>query len=143
MKRIPNISAIICDAIVTGVMLLSSCTESHDKWNIDPNGVTDTDLERDQLRTGAFFSQMQRGVFIVGKDEGGTYQICQMLTGDIFAGYFANIKASYDNVGSQHHDHYRMASHWYDMPFNRVYNDIMQPWREIARLPQNHLLTAH
>lgn len=133
MKNISKYSALLSGAIVAGSMLFSSCTDSFDTWNIDPNGVTGEEMDRDNLRTGAFFSQMQRGVFIVGTDEGGTYQICQMLTGDIFASYFANIKASYNNVGSQHHDHYRMASHWYDMPFNRAYTDVMQPWHEIMK----------
>lgn len=134
MKNISKISALLSGALVAGGMLLSSCTDSFESWNKDPNGVTDEEMDRDNLRTGAFFTQMQRGVYIVGTDEGGTYQICQMLTGDIFASYFANVKASYNNVGSQHHDHYRMANHWYDMPFNRAYTDIMQPWYEIAKV---------
>lgn len=133
MKNITRLTALISGTLLAGGMLFSSCTDSFESMNIDPNGVTDEEMDRDNLRTGAFFTQMQRGVFIVGKDEGGTYQVCQMLTGDIFASYFANIKASYDNVGSHHHDHYAMADHWYNMPFNRAYTDVMQPWAEIVK----------
>lgn len=133
MKNKTKYSAFLSGAILAGSMLFSSCTDSFDTWNIDPNGVTDEEMDHDNLRTGAFFTQMQRGVFIVGNESGGTYQICQMLTGDIFASYFANVKPSYEGVGSQHHDHYSMASHWYDMPFNRAYTDVMQPWLEICK----------
>ncbi len=133
MKNISKFPILVGGVLLAGA-ILGACSESqYEKWNIDPNGVTSEELDRDNLRTGAFFTQMQRGVFIVGKDEGGTYQITQMLDGDIFAGYFANVKSSY-NIGSTHHDHYQMTSHWYDMPFNRAYTDIMQPWSEIVKV---------
>ena len=132
MKNINRLSAYISGAILAGGMMLSSCTDSFESWNVNPNEVTDEELDRDQLRTGAFFAQMQRGVFVVGQDEGGTYQICQMLTGDIFASYFANVNSGY-NIGNRHHDHYQMQDHWYNMPFNRAYTDIMQPWSEIVK----------
>lgn len=132
MKKTYKISALLSGAILAGGMMLSSCTDSFESLNTNPNEVTDEELDRDQLRTGAFFAQMQRGVFIVGQDEGGSYQICQMLTGDIFASYFANVNSGY-NVGNYHHDHYQMQDHWYNMPFNRAYTDIMQPWSEIVK----------
>lgn len=40
-------------------------------------------MERDNLLTGAYFTQMERGVFVVGKDKGGLFEETQMLTGDI------------------------------------------------------------
>ena len=60
---------------------------------------------------------MQRGVYTVGLDNGGTYQITQMLTGDIFAGYFRR---------PQRHIQYRQppprplfhGRSLYNMPFN-------------------------
>lgn len=135
MKNITRLTALISGTLLASGMLFSSCTDSFESMNIDPNGVTDEEMSRDNLKTGAFFTQMQRGVFIVGKDLGGSYEICQMLTGDIFAGYFANVKASYDggSVGSIHHDHYSMKDHWYNMPFNNAYTEIMQPWAEIVK----------
>lgn len=133
MKYIAKTTRFLGALAVVGSMMLSSCTDGFEDMNKDPNGVTDEELGYDNLRTGSFFSQMQRGVFIVGQDEGGTYQICQMLTGDIFAGYFANVQSGY-NVGAQHHDHYHMVDHWYNMPFNRAYTDVMQPWYEIYKV---------
>ena len=131
MKNINKLSAYIGGAILAGGMFLSSCTDKFESWNINPDEVTEDMMDRDNLKTGALYSQMQRGVFIVGQDKGGTYQIHQMLNGDNYAGYLANIKDSYD-IGSRHHDHYSMQSKWFTNPFDDTYPEIMQPWKTIC-----------
>lgn len=123
------ISAIVCGALAGGC--LSSCTDSFKDWNTNPNEVTGDELMQDNLATGSNYSTMQRGVFTVGEVNGGTYQITQMLTGDLFAGYFANLKEAY-NIGSIHLDHYYQVSHWYNMPFNEANTRIMEPFRQIC-----------
>lgn len=130
MKRNSRISALVGCALMVSGACFTSCTDSFESMNINPNEVTPGMMEQDNLKTGAYFSQMQRAVFVVGKDKGGSYQIHQMLNGDNYAGYFANIKDSY-NIGNRHHDHYAMVSHWYDTPFNDTYPDVMQPWYKI------------
>lgn len=122
-------SAIICSVFAVG--LFSSCTDSFDEWNKDPNKVNPDELLQDNLATGSNYSTMQRGVYTVGKDNGGTYQITQMLTGDIFAGYFADMKGTY-NIGNTHLDHYYQVDHWYNMPFNLAYTRIMEPYRQVC-----------
>jgi hypothetical protein len=122
-------SAVLCSVLAAGA--LSSCTNSFEDWNINPNEVTPDEMLQDNLATGANYSTMQRGVFTVGKDNGGTYQITQMLTGDIFAGYFADLKGTY-NIGNLHLDHYYMVSHWYNMPFAQANTRIMEPYRQIC-----------
>lgn len=131
MKKISNISALIGGVILAGGMALSGCTDSFENWNTDPNRVPAELLEQDNLKTGALFSQMVRGVMPVGQDKGGTFQIHQMLNGDNFAGYVANIKSAYDGV-STHHDHYRFYEKWCAIPFNDTYPSIMEPWRQIV-----------
>lgn len=128
MKKIVSI---ICGVVALGIV--SSCTDSYDQWNHDPNKVNPDQLEMDNLATGANYATMQRGVFIVGENVGGTYQITQMLTGDIFAGYFADIKGSYNAVNDLHFDLYYQASHWYNMPFAEAYTRIMEPYRQITK----------
>jgi hypothetical protein len=122
-------SAVLCSVLAAGA--LSSCTNSFEDWNTNPNEVTPDEMLQDNLATGANYSTMQRGVFTVGKDNGGTYQITQMLTGDIFAGYFADLKGTY-NIGNLHLDHYYMVSHWYNMPFAQANTRIMEPYRQIC-----------
>jgi len=72
---------------------------------------------------------MERGVFCVGENMGGRYQITQALEGDLFASYFAAITswgyAPYNN------DHYALYFDWYDAPFNDAYEKIMTPWKAI------------
>lgn len=122
-------SAVLCSVLAGGA--LSSCTDSFQSWNTNPNEVTPEEMMYDNLATGSNYATMQRGVYTVGLDNGGTYQITQMLTGDIFAGYFADLKGTY-NIGNLHLDHYFMVDHWYNMPFNLAYTRIMEPYRQLC-----------
>ena len=95
MKQILKYTKFISGAFLTGSLLFTSCTDQFEKWNINPNEVTPEQMTYDNLNTGAYFTQMVKGVFIVGKSAdgvglGGRYQITEMLTGDIFASYIAN-----------------------------------------------------
>lgn len=119
----------MCSVLAGGIFC--SCTDSFEDWNTNPNEVTPEQLQQENLATGANYATMQRGIYTVGKDNGGTYQITQMLTGDLFAGYFADLKGTY-NIGNLHLDHYYMVSHWYNMPFNEAYTRIMEPFRQIT-----------
>ncbi|MBB4036501.1 hypothetical protein GGR21_002407 [Dysgonomonas hofstadii] len=132
MKRILKYTKIISGAFLMGSLLFSSCTDSFEKWNINPNEVTPEQMEQDNLNTGAYFVQMEKGVFIVGKDLGGEYQITQMLTGDIFASYIANINTY--SYTTYHNDHYALYKDWYDAPFKDAYTYIMQPWKSITEV---------
>lgn len=114
---------------VLACVLLTSCTGEFEKWNTNPNDATDEDMNHDNLKTGAYFSQMERGVFIVGKDMGGEYQITQALEGDLFASYFATITSW--AYAPYNHDHYVLYDGWYNAPFNDAYKNIMQPWKSI------------
>ena len=130
MKNILKYTRILSSALLMGSLVFSSCTDQFEKWNINPNEVTPEQMEQDNLNTGAFFTQMEKGVFIVGEGLGGEYQITEMLTGDIFASYIANINTySYTDV---HNDHYRLYQNWYNAPFADAYKYIMQPWKSIA-----------
>lgn len=114
-------------AVLATAFVLSSCVSEFDKWNTDHNSASEEDMSHDNMNTGAFFSQMQHNVFIVGLDKGGAFQIEDMLTGGLFSGYFSNIKASYD-VGSEHNAHYKLPDKWVNQPFNDTYTNLMQPW---------------
>ncbi|MDE5704992.1 SusD/RagB family nutrient-binding outer membrane lipoprotein [Muribaculum sp.] len=124
-------SAVLCSVLAGGV--LSSCTDSFNDWNTNPNEATFEEMNRDNLLTGSNYATMQRGIFIVNDENGnGVYQRTQSLTADLFSGYLANIKPSYD-IGDIHHDHYFMVSHWYNAPFEFANTKIMEPYRQICR----------
>lgn len=130
MKQILKNTILMGGALLMGSLFFSACTGSFEKWNINPNEVTPEQMEQDNLNTGAYFTQMEKGVFIVGKDLGGEYQITEMLTGDIFASYIANINTY--SYTTYHNDHYALYRDWYNAPFNDAYTNIMQPWKSIA-----------
>lgn len=117
-------------ACLASGLALTSCTGNFEKWNTNPNEVTSGQMEQDNLNIGAYFTQMEKGVLIVGKDLGGKYQETEMLTGDIFASYIANINDfSYTNT---HNDHYALYHQWYNSPWEVAYVNIMQPWKSIS-----------
>lgn len=118
-------------ALLAGGLLLAACTDHYDSWNINPNEVTDEQMDRDNLRTGAYFTQMERGVFVIGEDKGGLFEETQMLTGDIFASYCAPIKV-WDYAGAEDNDCYKLYRQWYNSPFNTAYTEVMQPWQSIV-----------
>jgi hypothetical protein len=130
MKQILKYTKAIGGAFLMGSLLFTSCTGQFEKWNINPNEVTSEQMQQDNLNTGAYFTQMEKGVFIVGKDLGGEYQITEMLTGDVFASYIANINTY--SYTTYHNDHYALYRDWYNAPFNDAYKDIMQPWKSIV-----------
>lgn len=125
-----NILKNIGTAIMSTGLLLTSCTDQFGGMNTNPAEVTSEQMKQDNLNVGAFFTQMEKGVLIVGQDMGGEYQITEMLTGDIFASYLANI----NNYGytTHHNDHYALYRDWYNAPFKDAYVNIMQPWKSIA-----------
>ncbi|MBD8388448.1 SusD/RagB family nutrient-binding outer membrane lipoprotein [Dysgonomonas sp. BGC7] len=130
MKKILKYTKLISGTLLVGGLLFSSCTDQFEKWNINPNEVTPGQMDQDNLNTGAYFTQMEKGVFIVGKDLGGEYQITEMLTGDIFASYIANINTY--SYTTYHNDHYALYKDWYGAPFKDAYTYIMQPWKSIV-----------
>lgn len=142
MKQILKYTKFISGAFLTGSLLFTSCTDQFEKWNINPNEVTPEQMTYDNLNTGAYFTQMVKGVFIVGKSAdgvglGGRYQITEMLTGDIFASYIANINTY--SYTTYHNDHYALYRDWYNAPFNDAYTNLMQPWKSIVEKTDEHL----
>ncbi len=127
-KTVNKILSLGCLAV--GAMLAMSCTDGFENWNINPNEATQEEMEHDNLNTGSYFAQMQRGVFRIGKDMGGEYQLTQALEGDIFAQYFApTMKWSNED----RNDQYNLYPQWYRAPFNDAYQEVMQPWYEIKK----------
>lgn len=131
MKQISKYTKVINGVLFGGGLLLTACTSHFESWNINPNEVTPEQMEYDNLKTGAYFAQMERGIFVVGTDKGGLFEETQMLTGDIFASYVAPIK-TWDYAGNEDNDCYKLYRQWYNSPFNNAYTEVMQPWQSIV-----------
>ena len=131
MKHILKCMKVFNGVLLAGGLLFTVCTDHYESWNINPNEVTPEQMERDNLLTGAYFTQMERGIFVVGKDKGGLFEETQMLTGDIFASYCAPIK-TWNYAGEQDNDCYKLYPQWYNSPFSTAYTEVMQPWRKVV-----------
>lgn len=66
MKQISKYIKVVNGTLLAGGLLLTACTSHFESWNINPNEVTPEQMERDNLKTGAYFTQMERGIFVVG-----------------------------------------------------------------------------
>jgi len=130
MKRNTIYHIALCGLMLAGGLTLVSCTGEYEKWNHDPNAATDEHMSQDNLYTGGRFGQMQRGVFVVGANLSGEYQISEMLQGDLFASYFAPITSW--GYTARHNDHYQLYPNWYNAAFNDAYTNIMLPWKQIC-----------
>lgn len=127
-------------AVCMGASLLAgmnSCTSKFDEWNTNPHEATDDMMDRDDLRTGSFFVQMLKNVFVLeqlaadGTGIGAsTYQIINNLIGDAFAGY-----TGANNIwfGGSNFLTYNMTVNWRDIPYERAFVGVMNPWGEIHR----------
>ena len=124
---------LLCASVFTVLLTTNGCVGDFDKWNTNPNEATSEMMKRDNLLTGSFFVQMEKGVFIVGKDEGGTYQITENLAGDVFSGYMGACGLWLSNSNNCT---YNLVSNWYNAAFNRAYTDIMQPWYSIKKVAE-------
>lgn len=103
MKQSLKYKKALNGALLAGGLLLAACTGQFEGWNINPNEVTPGQMEQDNLLTGAYLTQMERGIFVIGKDKGGLFEETQMLTGDIFASYCAPVK-TWNYAGNEDND---------------------------------------
>ena len=113
------------------LMLLNniSCIDYED--NVNPNEVTEEMMEVDNLKTGAFFSQMLRRVVIIndGDKLDSDYQIAQNLSHDLYSGYIAATLGS-----TNHNGQYNFQEQWVNATFDYAYTGIMAPWQSIHKI---------
>lgn len=131
-------------SLLGGVLLTSlftSCTANFDKWNINPDEVTEEVMQYDDLKTGAYFVQMLKNVFpieqLTAKPEIGAsvYQTMQNLTGDSFAGYTGAIGQWF---GGRNFTTYDMSIDWRNMAFERGFVGVMPSWKTITDVAKDY-----
>lgn len=114
----------------------TSCIDYED--NVNPNEVTEEMMGVDNLKTGAFFSQMLRRVIIVsdGDKLDSDYQIAQNLSHDLYSGYIAATLGS-----TNHNGQYNFQDQWVNATFDYAFTGIMAPWASIHQIAIEQGLT--
>ncbi|MCL7988665.1 SusD/RagB family nutrient-binding outer membrane lipoprotein [Sphingobacterium sp. lm-10] len=117
-------------ALVLG--LHSSCTKNFEEYNTNPHEATEDMMTRDNLKTGAFFTQMQRNVVLFkdGSNADSDYQVAQGLTSDLYSGYLAPTGSWYGGV---HNGTYYFITNWLETTFRSGFSSIMPAWQAIVQ----------
>ncbi|MBB6461434.1 SusD/RagB family nutrient-binding outer membrane lipoprotein [Flammeovirga kamogawensis] len=116
--------------ILLGAASLSlfSCTSNFEQMNVDPNKITDEQLEADGQIIAAYFPQLSRSIYYNFDNSNWKWQVQQNLNGDVFSGYMAPPTPFAGNANATH---YNLI--WNDWPASIAYENIMGPAYEIAK----------
>lgn len=120
--------------LVAGALLLTavSCTKKFDDMNTNQHEATEDQMATDNLKTGAFFSQMLRNVvqFRDGSNLSSDYQVAQGLTSDAYSGYLAPTGTWFGGV---HNGSYYFIQGWIERTFTSGFASVMPAWQAIDR----------
>jgi len=116
------------------VILLTgtACTRNFEKWNTNQHEATEEMMATDNLKTGAFFSQMQRNVVLFkdGTNLSSDYQVAQGLTSDVYSGYIAPTGTWFGGV---HNGSYHFITSWIERTFTSGFASVMPAWQAINK----------
>lgn len=118
---------------MAAVLLVAvSCTSKFDDMNTNQHEATEDQMATDNLKTGAFFSQMQRNVVLFrdGTNLSSDYQVAQGLSSDLYSGYIAPTGTWYGGV---HNGSYYFIQGWIEKTFTSGFASIMPAWQSIDR----------
>ncbi len=122
---------------LAGVSMLAivacmACTRSFDDLNTNDHQATEDMMATDNLKTGAFFSQMQRNVVLFkdGTNLTSDYQVAQGLTSDAYSGYVAPTGTWFGGV---HNGSYYFISGWIEKTFTAGFSQVMPAWQAINK----------
>lgn len=122
-------------SLLSAVFLLlgSACTDSFEDYNTNKHEATEEMMAHDNLKTGAFFSQMQRNVVLFkdGTNLSSDYQVAQGLTSDLYSGYLAPTGTWYAGV---HNGSYYFISNWIEKTFTSGFSSVMPAWQSIVEV---------
>lgn len=112
--------------------LTAACTSSFEDINTNHHEATDGMMETDNLKVGAFFSEMEERVVLFDDGTGDAlssdYQVSQGLSGDIYSGYVAPTGTW---RSGRHNGSYYFVDGWYNQMFTRGFAEVMPAWQKI------------
>lgn len=106
------------------LLIIGSCTKNFEKYNTDPNKVTEALLRGDGQNIGGFFPDMETSIMRIVDWE---YQYQQNLNADFFSGYVM----SADPFGGDNNTSYALKSDWNTYPFDEANQHIMANWLQV------------
>ena len=118
---------------VLTITINTACTKNFDRLNTNQHEATEDMMATDNLKTGAFFSQMQRNtvLFKDGSNLSSDYQIAQGLTSDVYSGYIAPTGTWYGGV---HNGSYYFITGWIEKTFTSGFASVMPAWQSIKKI---------
>ena len=121
---------LMCAAFLT---LNSSCTDDFMEVNTNQHEATEGMMAQDNLKTGAFFSQLQRNVVLFrdGNNLSSDYQVAQGLTSDLYSGYIAPTGTWFAGV---HTGSYSFITNWIERTFTSGFTGVMPAWQAIVEV---------
>jgi hypothetical protein len=126
------------------LLFVSGCTGLFEDYNTNQHEATEEMLSHDYLKTGAFFSQMQRNIvlfkFGAGSDNAilaSDYQVAQGLTSDLYSGYIAPTGTWYNGV---HNGSYAFITGWIEQTFTRGFSGVMPAWQSMTKIAEEQQL---
>ncbi|MCD8313398.1 MAG: SusD/RagB family nutrient-binding outer membrane lipoprotein [Bacteroidales bacterium] len=129
-KNILYLSTIVC------VLTMASCTADFEYYNTNKHEATEEQMEQDNLRTGAFFRQLQRAVVIFsdGTYADSDYQIAINLLADSYSGYIAPTLSSNNGI---HTGSYYMTENWCKAMYNQGFTYSMPAWQQLTSVAED------
>ena len=109
-----------------------ACSRNFDDLNTNRHQATEEMMATDNLKTGAFFAQMQRNVVLFkdGTNLTSDYQVAQGLTSDAYSGYIAPTGTWFGGV---HNGSYYFISGWIEKTFTGGFSSVMPAWQAIKK----------
>ena len=117
------------------LVVFAGCTRKFDGWNTNQHEATEDMMATDNLKTGAFFSQMERNVVLFkdGTNLSSDYQVAQGLTSDVYSAYIAPTGTWYGGV---HNGSYYFISGWIERTFTSGFASVMPAWQSISKIAE-------
>lgn len=121
------------------LLLNTSCTGDYEEFNTNQHQATEAMLATDNLKTGAFFAQMQRNVVLFkdGTNESSDYQVAQGLSSDLYSGYIAPTGTWY---GGLNNSSYNFIAGWINKTFVSGFASVMPAWKSLTKVSDEQKL---
>ena len=118
----------------------TACTRNFDDMNTNEHEADEDMMAADNLKTGAFFSQMQRNtvLFKDGTNLTSDYQVAQGLTSDAYSGYISPTGTWFGGV---HNGSYYFITGWIEKTFTSGFASVMPAWQAIKKNGRHTIIT--